>query len=121
MRNLILGLAFISLLVSCQPENNVSRSSNNLASKIDYKDSINKTVLNEGEAYQMILFAMKKEQLLKPHSAPMDTPLLMLEGIAKITIGDEEYILNEGDMLTLPKEIDHGVYPTTDVKFLLIK
>ncbi len=50
---------------------------------------------------------MKKEHTLIPHSAPMDTPLLILEGSAKITIGKEEYTINAGDIIRLPKEIDH--------------
>jgi len=122
MKTIILGIFFFSFLVSCiQENNNNTMSPNNLAKKIDYKDTINNTVFFEGEAYKMILFAMKKEHTLKPHSAPMDTPLLILEGSAIITIGKEEHTLNKGDIITLPKEIDHGVYPVTDVKFLLIK
>ena len=64
---------------------------------------------------------MKKGQDLKPHSAPMDAPLVMLEGSAKVTIGDEETIVYEGDIITLPKDIAHGVFPVTDCKFLLLK
>ena len=69
----------------------------------------------------MILFALKKDQVLKPHSAPMNTPLLILEGTARVTIGDEDFVLPKGDDIILPKDIDHGVYPLTYVKFLLIK
>jgi quercetin dioxygenase-like cupin family protein len=47
----------------------------------------------------MILFAIKKDQVLNPHSAPMSTPLLVLEGSAKVTIGDEEFVLYEGAIL----------------------
>ncbi|MFT5436743.1 MAG: quercetin dioxygenase-like cupin family protein [Ancylomarina sp.] len=47
----------------------------------------------------MILFAIKKDQVLNPHSAPMSTPLLVLEGSAKVTIGDEEFLLYEGTIL----------------------
>ena len=71
--------------------------------------------------YKMIVFALKKGQDLKPHSASMDAPLVMLEGSAKITIGDKEMIVYKGDMVTLPKDIDHGVYPISDCKFMLIK
>ena len=51
----------------------------------------------------------------------MDTPLLILEGSTKVTIGDEEFVLHEGDDIVLPKDIAHGVYPLSNVKFLLIK
>lgn len=121
MRTIILGIVFFSLFASCKQEPSNVMSTYNLTSQIDYADTVNNSVLFEGEAYKMILFAMKKEHVLKPHSAPMDTPLLILEGSAKITIGPKEHTLNKGDLITLPKEIDHGVYPITDVKFLLIK
>jgi len=109
------------LLTSCENQNlNEKMSENSLSAKVAYGDKIvNKTVFESH--YKMILFAMRKGQDLKPHSAPMDAPLFMLEGSAKVTIGDEETVLSEGDIITLPKDIKHGVYPLTDCKFLLIK
>lgn len=122
MKNILFGIAFISMLTGCITDTKTTpMNPNDLTGKIDYKDKINNAVFFEGEGYKMILFAMKKEHILKPHSAPMDTPLLILEGSAKITIGRAEHTLYKGELLTLPKDIDHGVYPITDVKFLLIK
>ncbi len=92
-----------------------------LASKIEYGDKIVNKVVFEGENYKMLLFAIKKDQVLPPHSAPMDAPLVLLEGSAKITIGSTEHFVVKGDMITLPKNIDHGVYPETNIKFLLLK
>ncbi|MBQ0732925.1 hypothetical protein [Aquimarina celericrescens] len=80
-----------------------------LASEITYNDKINSKVFFESEAYKMILVALKKDQLPKPHSASMNTPLQILEGSTKITIADKEHILKQGDAITLPKEINHGV------------
>lgn len=40
---------------------------------------------------------------------------------SKITIDAEEHSLYIGDLITLPNDIDHGVYPMPDVKFLPIK
>tara|TARA_R110000772_G_scaffold20517_2_gene57168 strand:+ start:538 stop:903 length:366 start_codon:yes stop_codon:yes gene_type:complete len=118
-------LAFIlcvSILWSCTDVVTESESNkNNLSKKIEYTDKINNKVFYENENYKMILFAIKKDQVLKPHSAPMSTPLLILEGSAKVTIGDKEFILQEGDDIVLPKDIAHGVYPLSNVKFLLIK
>jgi len=120
--NKIAIILFLGLLLSCTDRTNQSVDSvNNLSEKIEYKDEISVKVISENEGYKMILFAIKKDQVLEPHSAPMDTPLLILKGSAKITVGTEEHRLYEGDLITLPKDIDHGVYPMTDVKFLLIK
>ena len=82
---------------------------------------MNNKVYYESDAYKMILFAIKKEQTLKPHSATMDTPLLMLEREAKITIGKKTHVLSHGQSIILPKDLDHAVYPISDTKFVLIK
>jgi quercetin dioxygenase-like cupin family protein len=118
----LIFIFFISVFFSCADVAVTSESNeNNLSEKIEYAEKINNKVFFESENYKMILFAIKKDQVLKPHSAPMDTPLLVLEGSAKVTIGDEEFVLHEGDDIVLPKDIAHGVYPLSNVKFLLIK
>jgi len=120
--NKLVFIFFISLFASCADVAvKVESKENNLSEKIEYAEKINNKVFYESENYKMILFAIKKNQILKPHSAPMDTPLLILEGSSKVTIGDEEFVLHEGDDIVLPKGIDHGVYPLSNVKFLLIK
>lgn len=109
------------MILSCLNMDNKTNEEHNLASKIEYQDKVNNKIYFESDAYKMILFAMKKEHILKPHSASMDTPLLILEGQAKVTIDDKEYVLNIGESIVLPKNISHGVYPITNVKFVLIK
>lgn len=122
MKNILLIVVVVIALSSCnQKTTTPMMTENNLASKIDYANKVNNQVVFQGEAYKMILFAMKRNQELKPHSAPVDAPLYMLEGSAKITIGEQEHTLLAGDMITLPKDIKHGVYPITDCKFLLLK
>lgn len=64
---------------------------------------------------------MKTESILKVHSAPMDSPLLILYGRAIITTDAEDYRLSACESMVLPKAILHGVYPITNVKFVLIK
>ena len=117
----LLIIPAVLLFFSCSEMDEKPNSEAALANQIEYQDKIDNKVYFESEAYKMILFAMKKEHVLKPHSAPMDTPLLMLEGQAKITIGDAEHILSSGEAIVLPKDIEHGVYPITDVKFVLTK
>lgn len=102
-------------------KNHNTSTKNSLVNQIDYLEKVNSKVYYNSNAYKMLLFAMQKDQVLKPHSAPMDTPLIMLEGEAKITIGKDIRILNKGESIILPKNIDHGVYPISNTKFLLIK
>lgn len=122
MKSSILILLALMTLTSCSQESkNIKMSGSNLASQIEYADKVKNKVVFEGEKYKMILFAMRSDQLLKPHTSPVDAPLLMIEGSAKVTIGNKEQIVVAGDMITLPKNILHGVYPQTDCKFLLSK
>ncbi|GGX11049.1 cupin domain-containing protein [Aquimarina muelleri] len=109
------------LVLNCSNMDNKAKTEYNLSSKIEYQDKVNNKIYFESEGYKMILFAMKKEHILKPHTSPMDTPLLILEGQAKITIDDKEYALTTGESIVLPKNILHGVYPITNVKFVLMK
>jgi quercetin dioxygenase-like cupin family protein len=119
----ILLLTITLLLLNCSDikNNHSTATSQGLARLVDYQDKVQSTIYYESDAYKMILFAMKKEQLLKPHSAIMDTPLLMLEGEVKITIDEKSHILKAGESIILPKNVDHGVYPISDIKFVLIK
>lgn len=117
----LLIIPIAMLVLSCLNMNNNTKNELALSDKIEYQDKVSNTIYFESDAYKMILFAMKKEHVLKPHSASMDTPLLILEGQAKITIDDKEYLLNSGESIVLPKNINHGVYPITNVKFVLIK
>ncbi len=120
MKNFILGV-LVLLFFGCSEQNTLINSKNALANTIEYQDKINKAVYYESDAYKMILFAMKSNQTLKPHTAEMNTPLLVLEGKAKITIDGKQHILKAGESIILPKNINHGVYPITDIKFVLIK
>jgi quercetin dioxygenase-like cupin family protein len=115
-------LAISILLISCDSTPKTqSLNDGNLSKSIAYADTMNTKIVFESDQYKMILFALKSDQILKPHSAPMDAPLVMLEGSARITIGIKDHILTSGDMITLPKDLEHGVYPNTDCKFVLLK
>ena len=93
MKHIIIVLILGSILMSCNNQNTLEKvGDNNLAAQVAYGDKmVNKVVFDSH--YKMIVFALKKGQDLQPHSAPMDAPLLMLEGSAKVTIGDKETVV----------------------------
>ncbi|MDP5078069.1 MAG: cupin domain-containing protein [Nonlabens sp.] len=125
MKKIFIVFIFSTILTGCATSKNHNSmkqmNTNNLASQIAYGDKISNKVVFDGSNYKMLVFALKSDQVLKSHSAPMDAPLYMLEGSATITIGNEKHILEAGDLITLPKDINHGVYPITDCKFMLLK
>ena len=117
LRLMIVGLLFSS----CEnTSNSVNPTERNLASKVAYADEITNAVVFESH-YKMLVFALQEGQDLKPHTATLDAPLVMLEGSAIITIGTTETTVEKGDIITLPKDLMHGVSPITNCKFLLIK
>ncbi|MEO9557580.1 MAG: cupin domain-containing protein [Nonlabens ulvanivorans] len=121
MKTTALSFLLALSIISCKKKTiDNDTNENNLAAMVNYVDAITNEVVFESH-YKMIVFALKKGQNLKPHSAPIDAPLLMLEGSATIIIGSEKTRLSAGDIITLPKEIDHGVNSLTDCKFLLLK
>ena len=90
MKHTLILLLTAMLFSSCNTQNTTEKiSENNLSAKIEYGDKMATKTVFESD-YKMILFALKKGQDLQPHSAPMDAPLVMLEGSAKVTIGNEE-------------------------------
>ena len=122
MKNVLLTSVALIALTSCAPTKILkSPSAFNLVAQITYADNISSKVVFEGDRYKMLVFALKKDQILKPHAAPMDAPLYMLEGTAVTTIGTLTHTLVAGDMILLPKDILHDVTPLTDCKFSLIK
>lgn len=44
----------------------------------------------------------------------------VLEGTGRFTVGDEDFFLNEGDTLVMPKDIPHAVYGEEKFKMQLI-
>jgi quercetin dioxygenase-like cupin family protein len=120
MKKIIVILVAI-VTFSCSDMENNTKSEQTLSNKIEYMDKVNSTVYFESDTYKMMLFALKKDQKIEPHSAITDTPLLILEGKTKIVIDSETHILSTGESIILPKNINHAVYPITDIKFVLIK
>lgn len=44
----------------------------------------------------------------------------VLEGTGKFTVGGEEFILNEGETLIMPKDIPHAVFGQEKFKMQLV-
>lgn len=58
------------LILSCTNMDNKTKTEHNLSSQIEYQDNVNTKIYFESDAYKMILFAMKKERILKLHKVP---------------------------------------------------
>jgi len=93
-----------------------------LTDQIDYREGrfINKIIFERSD-FKVFLFALKASQEIKPHSAPVNAFLTVVEGEGFIRIGEEDYTLKTGESIPLPKDILHYVRADKDFKMMLIK
>jgi quercetin dioxygenase-like cupin family protein len=92
-----------------------------LKKSVSYSDnSVVSVRILENAAGGITLFAFDTDQRLSEHSAPFDAVVQILDGKGKITIAGEEFLLNEGEMIIMPKDIPHAVYAVEKFKMQLI-
>lgn len=86
---------------------------------VDYqKGQVVSRTLVQNDFVSMTLFSFDKEEI-STHASGGDAMVTVLEGIGKFTVGDEIFILNEGEMLIMPKDVPHAVYGEEQFKMQL--
>ena len=65
-------------------------------------------------------FAFDKGEGLSEHTAPFDAMVVVIEGLAKITIDGQPYELTEGEAIVMPAHIPHAVFATEKFKMMLV-
>lgn len=118
------SVKYISILLPMEGEliKNIDLSTKMIAKElIDYRPGqvVNLTLVNK-PGLNLSVIAIDEGEGLKTHTAPGDAMILALDGEAKITIADEEFMLREGETIVMPKDIPHAVYGMTRFKMLLI-
>lgn len=80
---------------------------------------ISKTLV-QNDKVSMTIFSFNKGEEISTHAAGGDAMVTVLEGTGKFTVGGEEFILNEGETLIMPKDIPHAVFGQEKFKMQLI-
>ena len=102
-------------------ENNYTGKILVLKDEIDYsKNSIVSKVILEANGGNSTLFAIDDGQFISEHTAPFDALVFILEGEAEIKINKEPFVLSEGKMIIMPKNIAHALKALKRFKMLLI-
>ena len=65
------------------------------------------------------LFAFAAGEAISAHSAPGDAMVYILEGEARITIGDAASTVKSGEIIVMPANVPHAVDAEKDFKMLL--
>ncbi len=87
---------------------------------ISYSDNaiVSKQVIKKPSG-NITLFSFDKGQELSEHTAPFDALVQVLEGKARIRIGNDELKLEEGFSVIMPANVPHAVHATEKFKMLL--
>ncbi len=92
-----------------------------LADSISYQNGsiVSKHIIKKPNG-NITLFAFGKGESLTEHTSPFDAVVYIVDGEMEITLGGNPYHLSNGEILTMPANIPHGLKSETDSKILLV-
>jgi len=92
-----------------------------LASQVEYMPGqiVSKT-LAQNKHRSMTLFAFDKGEEISTHASDGDAMVTVLDGMGKITIGEEETLVKAGETIVMPAGVPHAVFAVERFKMLLI-
>lgn len=91
-----------------------------LSSLVEYtQGQVVSRTLVQNSAVSITLFAFDAGEEISSHSSGGDAMLTVMDGSAKITIGDQVYSVNAGETIVMPAGIPHAVAAEKQFKMLL--
>ena len=76
--------------------------------------------LAQNDALSVTLFSFDKGEEIGTHSSGGDAFVTCLDGVGRVTIDGEPYVLHEGESIVMPKGHPHAVYAQERFKMLLV-
>lgn len=93
----------------------------NFENTIDYlKGQVVSKTITQNEKVSMTLFALDKGEEIAKHKTNGDALVIILDGKAEITIGDNKYTLEKGQSIIMPNDILHALFGIEKFKMFLI-
>ena len=91
-----------------------------IADLLDYQSGaiVSQTLVDE-EAVTITVFAFDEGERLSEHTAPHDAILQVVDGTASVTVGDDEYAVEQGESIVLPAHEPHAVTTSSAFKMVL--
>ena len=75
---------------------------------------------SQNDALSITLFAFDQDEEISTHSSGGDAFVTCLDGVGRITIDGEAYLLREGQSIVMPAGHPHAVYGQERFKMLLV-
>lgn len=76
--------------------------------------------LAQNRALSITLFSFAKGEEISTHASGGDAFVTCLDGVGRITIDGEDYLLREGQSIVMPAGHPHAVYGQEAFKMLLV-
>lgn len=92
----------------------------NLSEQVEYRQGmiVSKTLV-QNKAVGITLFAFDQKEEISSHHSGGDAILMVLEGTALITLGDQKIHMEAGETIVMPAGISHAVVSESRFKMLL--
>lgn len=75
--------------------------------------------LVQNKAVGLTIFAFDKGEEISSHASQGDAMVTILEGSGRITVGDEVYVLSDGQTIVMPAGVPHAVAAESKFKMFL--
>lgn len=75
--------------------------------------------LAQGSTMSLTIFAFDKGEEISSHASNGDAMVYILDGIAEITIGEEKYTVNQGEVIVMPANVSHALFAKEQFKMIL--
>jgi quercetin dioxygenase-like cupin family protein len=75
--------------------------------------------LSQGRTVSITLFAFDKGEEISSHASGGDAMVYMLDGSAKITIGDSICTVKAGETIVMPANVPHALFAIERFKMIL--
>ena len=76
--------------------------------------------LAQNDHVSITLFAFDKGEEISTHASGGDAFVTCLDGVGRITIDGEEFLLHQGESIVMPAGHPHAVYGQEQFKMLLV-
>lgn len=84
------------------------------------KGQIVSKTLAQNKAISLTLFAFDKGEEISSHESDGDAMVIALDGVGKVTVDGEEFILNAGETIVMPAKKPHAVFAAEQFKMFLV-
>lgn len=91
-----------------------------MVDQVQYLDGqiVSKT-LAQNKHHSLTLFAFDKGEEISTHDSDGDAMVQVLDGTGRVTIADQDYELQAGEVIVMPAKVPHAVFAVERFKMLL--